>query len=126
GLQPSRWVTTANAKGRVISEGYGVSRLTPARRLLLNRLLDQLLELDDPAREQQLAAIAARAPRVHRWLVDLLAASLEPAWFLDTLFERVGLAARQDARFRQEVLLPAGTRLGPWRIEQAVGSGGMG
>ncbi|WP_376690804.1 serine/threonine-protein kinase [Wenzhouxiangella sp. EGI_FJ10409] len=101
-------------------------RLTVARRRLLDRLLDRLLERDELERERELSAIAERAPRVHRWLVKLLAASTEPTNFLDTMFERVGHAARQEARETDEVVLPAGTRLGPWRIEEPVGSGGMG
>lgn len=104
----------------------GISRLTAARRRLLDRLVDQLLERDAVDRERELAAIAARAPRIHRWLAELLAASTEPTRFLDTMFERVGQAARQDALERREVALPSGTRLGPWRIEEHVGSGGMG
>ena len=102
------------------------SRLTAARRRLLDRLLDQLLELDEIEREREVQAIAARAPRVHGWLAELLAASTEPTGFLDTMFERVGQAAAHDAHSRHEVRLPQGTRLGPWRIEEAVGSGGMG
>jgi len=93
---------------------------------LLDRLLDQLLELDETERERAVQAIAARAPRVHGWLAELLAASTEPTGFLDTIFQRVGQAAAHDAQSRQEVQLPQGTRLGPWRIEEAVGSGGMG
>jgi eukaryotic-like serine/threonine-protein kinase len=111
---------------RPVSIDSGRLRLTTARRRLLDRLLDRLLELDEIERERELAAIAVRAPRIHRWLAELVAASTEPTHFLDTMFERVGHAVRQDARSRHEVLLPPGTRLGPWRIEDAVGSGGMG
>ncbi|WP_376696129.1 tetratricopeptide repeat protein [Wenzhouxiangella sp. EGI_FJ10305] len=102
------------------------SRLTLARRRLLDRLLDRLLECDELQRAHELSSIAMRAPRVHRWLVELLAASTEPTNFLDTMFERVGQAARQEVLVRDEVKLSRGTCLGPWRIEEAVGSGGMG
>ncbi len=105
---------------------YARPRLTRARRRLLDRWLDRLLEHDERERERELAAIADRAPRVHLWLVQLLAASTEPTSFLDTMFDRVGRAARREARERDEVVLPPGTRLGPWRIEEPVGSGGMG
>lgn len=104
----------------------GLPRLTAMRRRILDRLLDRLLELDEIERVRELTAIGARAPRIHRWLAELLAASMERTNFLDTMFERVGQAATHDARSRDEVLLSPGTRLGPWRIEEAVGSGGMG
>ncbi|WP_147307587.1 serine/threonine-protein kinase [Wenzhouxiangella sediminis] len=102
-------------------------RITPRRRRLLDRLLDGLLDLDDNARERELAAIAGRTARIHRWLVALLAASAEqPGEDLSTLFERVGQAAQKDAVSRHEVTLAPDTRVGAWRIEHAVGHGGMG
>ena len=109
-----------------MSRDWKRPRLTLARRRLLDRLLDRLLELDETARERELAAIGARASRVHEWLVELLAASTAPTDYLDTVFERIGQAAQRDVRDRHEMVLPQGTRIGPWRVESAVGSGGMG
>lgn len=105
---------------------HGLSRLTTSRRRVLDRLLDRLLNLDAAARSLELAEIGKRAPRIHLWLTELLAASTQPTHFLDTMFERVGQAATREVRSMHEVLLPAGTRLGSWRVEEPVGSGGMG
>lgn len=110
-----------------MTEEFGISRLTPARRRVLDSLLDGLLELDDDTRERELAALSARVPRLHRWLVELLSASAEePDESFSTVFERVGRAARREAASRHEVTLSPGTRVGAWRIERAVGRGGMG
>jgi non-specific serine/threonine protein kinase/serine/threonine-protein kinase len=100
-------------------------RLTPARRRLLDQLLEQLLELDDGRRNARLATLAARHPRIHVHLQRLLAAAVEPSSFLTDLVGRAGDAALSDLD-RPEPTLPPGTRVGDWRLIEAVGAGGMG
>ena len=109
----------------LVSQPVARSRLTRARRNLLDRLLVQLMDRDESARERQLARLAQRAPRMHVWLVRLLEASAQTSGPLDELFARAGSAARRT-RSSGELELAAGACLGPWRVLEAVGSGGMG
>ena len=101
------------------------SRLTPARRTLLDRLLDQVLDLESDQRQEALTAMARTHPRVHAHLARLVDASTEPTQYLETLFNRVGSAALEAVE-PETPKLPAGTRIGDWRIVDAVGAGGMG
>ena len=100
-------------------------RLTPARRALLDRLLDRLLDLEPEARKRELAAVADSHPRMHFHLSRLVEASTEPTQYLETLFGRVGSAAL-DSIQPEPSTLPPGTRIGDWRLIEAVGAGGMG
>lgn len=100
-------------------------RLTPRRRRLVDHLLDQLLEVDETARIRQLSRLGSSHPRIARWVSELVAASEQPGEFLDTLFVRAGEAV-SNAHAASELSLPPGTRLGPWRIIEDAGSGGMG
>ncbi|MBL37426.1 MAG: hypothetical protein CMP07_03345 [Xanthomonadales bacterium] len=101
------------------------ARLTPARRRLLDTLLDDLLDRESGERRRLLAGIEQRCPRLHSRLSALVEASAEPAQYLETLFQRAGRAAFSEID-RNDVALPAGTRIGPWRLVEPVGSGGMG
>lgn len=105
--------------------GKYTARLTPARRRLLDALLDDLLDADMDQRDRRLARLSARCPRLHSRLSALVAASSEPAQYLETLFRRAGDAAFSEIE-KRDIMLPAGTRLGPWRLVEPVGSGGMG
>jgi eukaryotic-like serine/threonine-protein kinase len=100
-------------------------RLTPRRRRLVDRLLESLLEADEATRARELAKLEAGHPRIAGWVSELVAASEQPGEFLDTLFDRAGVAVR-DSHAATELRLPPGTRLGPWRIIEGAGSGGMG
>lgn len=101
------------------------ARLTPARRRLLDTLLDDLLDRAQDERTRLLGALERHCPRIHSRLSALVEASAEPAQFLETLFQRAGQAAFSEIE-KSDVVLPAGTRLGPWRLVEPVGSGGMG
>jgi len=100
-------------------------RLTPARRKVIDALLDQLLDLSAAARAQRMRELARRCPRIHSWLERLLMASGNPTSFLESMFERAGDAALADFTLQREAL-PAGTRIGDWRLAEPVGAGGMG
>jgi len=101
------------------------ARLTPARRRLLDQLLDDLLDREPDERNRLLAGLEARCPRLHSRLSALVEASAEPAQFLETLFQRAGQLAFSEID-KSDLALPAGTRIGPWRLVEPVGSGGMG
>ena len=101
------------------------SRLTPARRRLLDRLLEQILDLEPKRRAEKVLEVQQRAPRLSAWLRELLAADENAEPLFEILFERVGQAAEDAARGHPVDLSP-GTRLGPWRVLEATGSGGMG
>ncbi len=102
------------------------ARLTPARRRLLDRLLDELLDLDAPVRAARMRALADRCPRLHRRLDALLSASLEPLDYLETMLQRAGGEAFSALDRSEPVVLPPGTRLGSWRLIEPIGAGGMG
>jgi len=101
------------------------ARLTPARRRLLDALLDDLLDREPDERRRLLAELQARCKRLHSRLAALVEASEEPAQYLETLFQRAGQAAFSEID-KNDVALPGGTRIGPWRLVEPVGSGGMG
>ncbi len=100
-------------------------RLTPKRRAILDQLLDAYLDLPPEQREQRLQELGQRCPRIQAWLVRLVAASTSPTRFLDDIQSRF---ARYSGELVDETspVLPSGTRLGPWRILELAGSGGMG
>ena len=101
-------------------------RLTPARRRLVDRLLDDLLDRPSSERDSELQRIRARAPRVGAWLSRLLAASTEPGGLLDESARSMMGDALEARMGRDERRLEPGTRLGPWRLLEPVGAGGMG
>ena len=92
---------------------------------MLDLLLDDLLDRESGERHRLLAGLAARCPRLHSRLSALVEASAEPARYLETLFQRAGQAAFSEID-NNDVALPVGTRIGPWRLVAPVGAGGMG
>lgn len=100
------------------------SRLTPARRQVLDRQLDHFLDLGADERARQLQIFAARYPRLHVWLERLLVASATPTEHFSGAVMRTAAKALPDAL--EIPLLAPGQRLGPWRILGQAGRGGMG
>lgn len=108
------------------NQGTRTGRLTPGRRRVLDRLLDRALDLDSGERAKFVADCCRRAPRTGAWLKRLLAATTAPTGLVDgSARHMVGeaLESREDTRYQP---LPAGARLGPWRLCESVGAGGMG
>ena len=100
--------------------------LTTSRRRALDRLLDTYLELSPDERSAFLAQCQRRYPRLSRWFLPLARESRTTTCLLtetpDSIAEQV--LDRIDAPESPE--LEPGTRLGPWRIAEPVGAGGMG
>ncbi|MGY6630992.1 MAG: tetratricopeptide repeat protein [Wenzhouxiangella sp.] len=99
--------------------------MTPRRRQLIDRLLDDLLDMDSAERAERLLAMSDRHPRLHRILKRLCDASLAPTLVLSGSIRRLAEQAN-DATSAEENHLPPGTRLGPWRVLKPAGRGGMG
>lgn len=99
--------------------------LTPKRRELIDRLLDDLLDMTNEDRAAQMEVLAVRHPRIHRILTRLVKASAEPTGLLGGSISRLARQAA-NAKLADENQLPQGTRLGPWRILNMAGRGGMG
>lgn len=93
---------------------------------MLDRLLDQVMDLRPEERAGFVERCARRAPRLTVWLRRLLQAMDEPAGFLEhSARNLIGEALdERSAGFVRPIA--SGTRLGPWRILHPVGSGGMG
>ena len=101
-------------------------RLTPARRRVVDHLLDDLLDRSSFERDSELQRIRARAPRVGAWLSRLLAASTEPGGLLDESARSMMGDALEARLGRDDRRLEPGTRFGPWRLLERIGAGGMG
>ncbi len=104
----------------------GMFELTATRRNALDRLLDEYLELPPGERAAFLAKCRRRYPRLSVWFLPLAQESRTTTSLLtktpDSIAEQV--LDSIDAPESQE--LEPGTRLGPWRIIEPVGAGGMG
>lgn len=101
------------------------ARLTPARRRILDRLLDELLDRPEHERADVLARMAGRYPRLHRHLARLARAIEPDNEAFTAVFERIGAAALSTLD-EPDGTLPPGTRVGDWALVEAVGRGGMG
>ncbi len=100
-------------------------RLTAARRRVLDRLLAELLDCSPAARARRCNELETSHPRLSRWLRPLLEASIEATMETPAVFERLGSRALDSLEVERDRLAP-GTRLGPWRIVELSGLGGMG
>ena len=81
----------------------------------LSCLLDQLLELPEPAREQRLSRLRVEDPGLAEDVERLLAHERDSHEFLA---QPLWTAAPEDSR--------VGTRVGPYRLLRPLGEGGMG
>ncbi|HLS06199.1 MAG TPA: serine/threonine-protein kinase [Wenzhouxiangella sp.] len=104
-----------------------MARLTPVRRQLIDRLLDQLLDLPEKQRCQRLEELADRAPRIGAWVKRLAAATgQEDPGLLDTPLHDLAEDALSSRQAGNSNFLSPGERLGRWRITELVAAGGMG
>lgn len=101
------------------------ARLTPLRRRVLDAEFERLLELDEARRAERLRELAGRCPRLTRWLGPLLDALTDKAEHLEAMIREVADSAVNQLD-GDDAELPAGTRLGAWRLTGLVGRGGMG
>jgi tRNA A-37 threonylcarbamoyl transferase component Bud32/TolA-binding protein len=88
-------------------------------------LFDELAELAPPSRARHLAELEGEDPALASRLARLLAADVETAGFL----ARPAVELLDDAtggESASEPSLPAGTRVGSWRLCELLGRGGMG
>lgn len=99
-------------------------RLTPARRRLLDRLLDHFLDLEQEQQTAELQRFGRRYPGLHQWLERLLAASVTPTEHFSRAVRRT--AERALPADIELSMLTEGERLGPWRVLGPAGRGGMG
>lgn len=98
------------------------SGLTDMRRRALDRLLMDYLELDHHRREGYLESCRRRWPRLSRWL-EVLVEGSHTISLVEQPGTLVGEAFEPSAQAVPE--LTPGRRLGPWRVSEAVGEGGM-
>jgi len=104
-----------------------MARLTPARRQLIDRLLDQLLDLPEKQRRQRLEQLAGRAPRIGAWVKRLAAATgQDDSGLLDATLRDLAEDALNHRHAGSNNFLAPGERLGRWRITELVAAGGMG
>lgn len=96
------------------------------------RMFERLVELDEEARARALSELAARDPELHARVARLLWADADPIDLLreDGLApaEIVGAALGEAAGAGAGVVPDSrsGERVGPYRLERLIGSGGMG
>ena len=100
--------------------------LTPMRRSAVDRLLVEYLELDDSERSDFLAHCHKRFPRLGQWLEVLVDNGHTVTFLGDSIRQLVDDEARERAAGDRQPHLPAGTEIGPWRVLEAIGQGGMG
>lgn len=97
--------------------------MTPADRQALLQLFVELLELEPAERERRLDRLRSDEPATAEELERLLAAD-DGSGPLDRLQDEVGAAA--ERRLSAYELSTAPATLGPWRLVERIGTGGMG
>jgi len=106
--------------------------VTPARWEEIQRAFFEIVELAPSARSERLAKVAAEDPELCAELDKLLdndegedvAAFLAPDLIGSISSENRPSGAGQDGQDDQDLLI--GRRIGPYRVESRIGSGGMG
>ncbi len=95
--------------------------MDPARWQRIDELFGELIELDEPARRQRLAALASDDPGLYADLKPLLDAHARTS-FLETPAQHEAEAAL-TRRFHSRLI---GQQIGAWTVEGLLDEGGMG
>lgn len=86
-------------------------------------LFDEYVDLAPPQRSHALAQLKSREPALHDALLRLLAADDRAHPLEGVAFDILSESSAED---EDDASIRIGTRLGPWRIDRVLGSGGMG
>jgi non-specific serine/threonine protein kinase/serine/threonine-protein kinase len=97
-----------------------LDKLDPERAARVDAWLDEALDLDAAGRRALVARASALDPVAGAALSQLLDSLERPSALDRALIERAEVDSASPS-----LLLPAGTVLGPWRIEAMAGRGGM-
>ncbi len=89
-------------------------------------MLNQYLDLERDARPAFLDRVKSQWPRLARWFVPLAEESRTTTSLLSRRPAPIAGELIDEHLRRETPQLESGTRLGPWRIKQFVGAGGMG
>jgi eukaryotic-like serine/threonine-protein kinase len=108
-------------------QGNQRQSLSPTRRRALDRLLTDYLEQPDDERDAFLGRCRRRWPRLAGWLDKLVAAKQGiTLTLLDAPVQRMANQALDYMEVADDEALSPGYRLGPWRILELAGHGGVG
>ena len=103
-----------------------MTKLTPMRRRAIDRLLIQYLELPELEQTEFINRCRSRFPRLCRYLDRLVDSGRTVTLLDDSVRQVAGDAVQARAESEKHVELPPGTEIGPWRIVEVIGQGGMG
>ncbi len=108
-------------------QGNQRQSLSPTRRRALDRLLTEYLKQPDDERNAFLGHCRRRWPRLAGWLDKLVAANQGVTLtLLDAPLQGVANHALDHMEIAEDEALSPGYRLGPWRILELAGHGGLG
>jgi eukaryotic-like serine/threonine-protein kinase len=96
------------------------------RRHAVDRLLVHYLELSEDEQADFLADCRRRYPRLYRWLDRLVEGGHTVTLLDDSVRKLAGDAVQSRSEGEQRTELVPGTEIGPWRIVEEIGRGGMG
>jgi eukaryotic-like serine/threonine-protein kinase len=96
------------------------------RRNAVDRLLVQYLELPEVEQADFLADCESRFPRLYPWLDRLVEGGHTVTLLDDSVRQLAGDAVQARSEDEKRIQLAPGAEIGPWRIVEEIGRGGMG